>query len=292
MSGLCDKALKSQYAVNKYRFNGGNELQNQEFSDGSGLEAYDATFRMYDPQLGRFWQIDPLADINENSSPYSFVFNNPIKYNDPSGLDTNWKALPTATVTYTYKALPSSNVNVDLADVETYKPIEHAVFLWRIDHTIASEPTWWQSLTHGSMYEGKNLLGNDMYLDYYGGIAPSASFSRFNPRDILKLYKIIKNLQWSSRTVAQAAKLLLRGAKEVTVENKEEAEELYLAIFQEKGYTNTTEMSTKDMKDKFLFPEGKKGTYHWDLNDTQHGGVSHLQVHDGDGNVIRIFFGQ
>jgi len=86
MSGISDKAIKSQYAVNKYRANGGSELQNQEFSDGSGLEAYDAVFRMYDPQIGRFWQIDPLADWGESWSPYSFVLDNPISFNDPIGL--------------------------------------------------------------------------------------------------------------------------------------------------------------------------------------------------------------
>lgn len=86
MAGISDKALKTGYAENKYRFNGGNELQNKEFSDGSGLEAYDATFRMYDPQIGRFMQQDPLADWDESWSPYSFANDNPMAFSDPLGL--------------------------------------------------------------------------------------------------------------------------------------------------------------------------------------------------------------
>lgn len=101
ISGISDQAIKTNYAVNKCRFNGGNDLQNKEFSDGSGLEAYDANFRMYDPQLGRFWQLDPLADITEDYSPYSFAENNPIVMDDPLGLlsdSTHPQVLPTATV--------------------------------------------------------------------------------------------------------------------------------------------------------------------------------------------------
>jgi len=86
MAGISDKAIKSQYHENKYRGNGGDELQNKEFSDGSGLESYDAFFRMYDPQIGRFWQQDPLAEASEDWSPYSFVQDNPVSFSDPLGL--------------------------------------------------------------------------------------------------------------------------------------------------------------------------------------------------------------
>ena len=96
MAGISDKAIKTQYAQNKYRFNFGSELQNQEFSDGSGLETYDATFRMYDPQIGRFWQVDPLGELAEGWSPYAFVLDNPISLVDPLG-DT--ATLPAVTVT-------------------------------------------------------------------------------------------------------------------------------------------------------------------------------------------------
>jgi hypothetical protein len=47
---------------------------------------YDAVQRMYDPQIGRFHQVDPLSDISLSQSPYSFASDNPILRNDPLGL--------------------------------------------------------------------------------------------------------------------------------------------------------------------------------------------------------------
>jgi RHS repeat-associated protein len=86
MAGISSKAAGK--LENKYKYNGGTELENREFTDGSGLELYSTEFRSYDPQLGRFHQIDPFADLSESGSPYSFADNNPITNNDPYGMVT------------------------------------------------------------------------------------------------------------------------------------------------------------------------------------------------------------
>jgi RHS repeat-associated protein len=84
MAAISSKAMGK--LENRYRYNG-NEKQEKEFSDGSGLEVYDFNARTFDPQIGRFIQIDPWTDEGgqESLSPYHFSYNNPVRYNDPDG---------------------------------------------------------------------------------------------------------------------------------------------------------------------------------------------------------------
>jgi RHS repeat-associated protein len=81
MAGISDKAVKTNYAENKYRYNG-KELQHQEFSDGSGLEEYDYGARFQDPQLGVWHNIDPMAEKYPAWSPYVYCKDNPISFFD------------------------------------------------------------------------------------------------------------------------------------------------------------------------------------------------------------------
>ena len=63
----------------KYLYNG-KELY------ANGLGWYDYGARYYDPVIGRFHGVDPLADASPGWSPYRFGFNAPINFRDPSGM--------------------------------------------------------------------------------------------------------------------------------------------------------------------------------------------------------------
>ena len=69
----------SNSAALPFRYNG------KEFESMNGLNRYDYEARFYDPELGRFHSVDPMAEKYYFQSPYTYAVNNPIKYIDKNG---------------------------------------------------------------------------------------------------------------------------------------------------------------------------------------------------------------
>lgn len=82
MAGISSKAMGGMETV--YKFNAGTELDND-----LGIGMYETAFRGYDAQIGRFTQVDLMADSYADWSPYCFAFDDPVFWNDPLGLEPN-----------------------------------------------------------------------------------------------------------------------------------------------------------------------------------------------------------
>ncbi|MBY0535750.1 MAG: hypothetical protein K2P88_07870 [Chitinophagaceae bacterium] len=83
MAGISAKTNNS--LINYLRWNAASQFETQELINGNSLDIYSTFYRSLDPQLGRFLQIDPYANIQEDYSPYQSMDNNPIINVDPLG---------------------------------------------------------------------------------------------------------------------------------------------------------------------------------------------------------------
>jgi RHS repeat-associated protein len=115
---------QSGSSTNKYLYNGKEKQEETEWLD------YGA--RMYTPELGRWFNVDPLAEEYLSQSTYHFSGNNPLKYVDNNGKDYaiyfSEKKDDKGNVTYT--ATIKATYYVKTGDNDAKKSAEAATGFW------------------------------------------------------------------------------------------------------------------------------------------------------------------
>ncbi|PSL44391.1 RHS repeat-associated protein [Chitinophaga niastensis] len=103
MAGISSNALKgANYSKNRKEFNG------IEHTTDLDMNQYDAFYRTLDPQLGRWWQIDPKPDYMW--SPYSAMNDNPISKADFLGDTARFGASLSQAFSYNGKQVNGSDL--------------------------------------------------------------------------------------------------------------------------------------------------------------------------------------
>ena len=293
----------------------------------TGLDYAQA--RSFSPLQGRFGQPDPFLGSAKSSVPqswnrYSYTVNNPYRFTDPTGLDWWFNTkLPDAAPQW-FDSDPGGDFD---RWSETYTFVYFAKGVWvALDPN--SGRAFYGATQADAEAVFNQFVGNpggaitvtEAQRDFIGGMAEGASpfgplialLNESNGIDISSRdYKVgllagvlisagvgqgsgvAAALRSSSRAVRGAQRALAKGATEIHVNSAQEAGEVFVTTFHGgngPGYRNTTGLMDEVLHDPYMYPNGKKGTYHWDPPDPKHGGKPHLQVHTHEGKVVRIYY--
>ena len=173
----------STSSVQLYKYNG------KELDRKGGLDWYDYGARHYDPVLGRFMTVDPLAEKYYSISPYAYCGNNPIMLVDVNGKE--WgivlNANGTKTVTLAINFNVDSSLNLTSSQINAYK----TAISTQLNNTF-QEASGGMVSTAVTFYSGNENISQSLSLGKMDGTLGggttyfSSSVNLFNPKGELR----------------------------------------------------------------------------------------------------------
>ncbi len=116
IAGISSKKLPDP---NEGNIDNKNLYNDKELFDDADLDWYDYGFRNYDPQIGRFTQLDPLTDEYPELTNYQYASNEPIANVDMDGLESYQSLTPVVVKGLSRAAPAATNAGLSIFKIST-----------------------------------------------------------------------------------------------------------------------------------------------------------------------------